>query len=197
MLDQDATVEAVGSGEEAVRVCNAKRVLLILIDVHLPGISGCETALRIRRHEQDHNLPRSYVVGMSTDFTDPSFWGSIYSLAKAAGMDDLLPKPISPSRAACALRRCGLATRENLESGGNEYTEIYRRVLDVQGSILTPPAPGTTQPEEVEGEATDGEMADGEAASSQELRASLDEFPYIASPVSMSPVGRGLEQLPC
>ncbi|MEZ5914609.1 MAG: response regulator [Parvularculaceae bacterium] len=36
------------SGEEALDILNAEKVDLVLLDVQMPGIDGCETARRVR-----------------------------------------------------------------------------------------------------------------------------------------------------
>lgn len=63
---------------------------MILMDCHLPGIDGYETARRIRALETERNLPFTPIIAISaiTDLTHKS-------RCIASGMDGILSKPLS------------------------------------------------------------------------------------------------------
>jgi len=63
---------------------------MILMDCHLPGIDGYETARRIRALETERNLPFTPIIAISaiTDLTHKSH-------CIASGMDGILSKPLS------------------------------------------------------------------------------------------------------
>jgi len=57
-LEQDGyTVREAESGEEALRVVNAERPALVLLDLMLPGIDGFEVCRRLRTHAGDIAAP--------------------------------------------------------------------------------------------------------------------------------------------
>jgi two-component system, sensor histidine kinase len=86
----------VGTGEAAVEAAAGKGYDAVLMDVTLPGIDGLEATRRIRAR-----------VGSAMRVIGVSGRGSPEEAARAraAGMDDYLPKPLSPSTLARALRR--------------------------------------------------------------------------------------------
>src|SRR5581483_5605202 len=67
-LEQVPNVELVRAvtGEEALELCPELRPDLILLDVHLPGISGGGTLLRLRARPETRHTP---VVVLSADAT--------------------------------------------------------------------------------------------------------------------------------
>jgi CheY-like chemotaxis protein len=89
-------VDFAGSGEAAVEAVTGGSYDLVLMDVTLPGISGIEATRRIRA------LPaaaaRVPIVGISGRDAPGD-----ETAARAAGMDDYLIKPLSPSMLAAAI----------------------------------------------------------------------------------------------
>jgi CheY-like chemotaxis protein len=84
----------VGSGEAAIEAVAAKAYDAVLMDVTLPGIDGLEATRRIRAQ----GGPKLRVVGISGRSSAEEA-----THARAAGMDDYLPKPLSPSALARVL----------------------------------------------------------------------------------------------
>jgi CheY-like chemotaxis protein len=86
----------VGTGEAAVEAAAGKEYDALLMDVTLPGIDGLEATRRIRAR-----------IGAAVRVIGVSGRGSPEEAARAraAGMDDYLSKPLSPSTLARALRR--------------------------------------------------------------------------------------------
>jgi CheY-like chemotaxis protein/nitrogen-specific signal transduction histidine kinase len=84
----------VGSGEAEVEAVAHGNYDAVLMDVTLPGLDGIAATRRIRA------LPgrRIKVVGVSGRGSEDEA-----ALARDAGMDDYLPKPLSPSALASAL----------------------------------------------------------------------------------------------
>ena len=86
----------VGTGEAAVEAAAGKSYDAVLMDVTLPGIDGLEATRRIRaRIGADVR-----VIGVSGRSSPEEA-----ARARAAGMDDYLPKPLSPSALARVLGR--------------------------------------------------------------------------------------------
>jgi two-component system, sensor histidine kinase len=86
----------VGTGEAAVEAAAGKGYDAVLMDVTLPGIDGLEATRRIRARIG----AAVRVIGVSGRSSPEEA-----TRARAAGMDDYLPKPVSPSTLARALRR--------------------------------------------------------------------------------------------
>lgn len=86
----------VGTGEAAVEAAAAKGYDAVLMDVTLPGIDGLEATRRIRARVGS----AVRVIGVSGRSSAEEA-----TRARAAGMNDYLPKPLSPSALARALSR--------------------------------------------------------------------------------------------
>src|SRR6476619_8545661 len=95
------TVEAVGSGEEAVQRAGARFFDVVLCDVNLPGIDGIETLQRILTVN-----PETFVLLITA-------YGTVESAVEAfqRGAQDYLMKPILLDEVLGKIRRL-LAVRE-------------------------------------------------------------------------------------
>ena len=90
------SADFVGTGEAAVEAAAGKGYDAVLMDVTLPGIDGLEATRRIRARIGS----AVRVIGVSGRSSDEQA-----ARARAAGMDDYLPKPLSPSALARVLSR--------------------------------------------------------------------------------------------
>ncbi|HOX51679.1 MAG TPA: ATP-binding protein, partial [Fibrobacteria bacterium] len=91
-------VDAVANGEEAVHALEQFPYDLVLMDVQMPEMDGLTATRRIRdRHSPvlDHNIP---VIAMTANAMQGD-----RERCLAAGMDDYVPKPVSPQALAAAL----------------------------------------------------------------------------------------------
>jgi CheY-like chemotaxis protein len=86
----------VGTGEAAVEAAAGRSYDAVLMDVTLPGIDGLEATRRIRARIGS----AVRVIGVSGRSSPEEA-----ARARAAGMDDYLPKPLSPSALARVLAR--------------------------------------------------------------------------------------------
>jgi signal transduction histidine kinase/CheY-like chemotaxis protein len=86
-------VSTAESGMEALDFLHSTRPDLILMDLEMPGMDGCETTRLIRGREREHGgqAPPIPILAM-TAHDLPLF----QERCKEAGMDDILPKPIDP-----------------------------------------------------------------------------------------------------
>jgi len=75
-------------GEQAVQMAAAKDYQLILMDVFMPGIDGCEATQKIRDLEKQTGR-RACILGLSADVMDNN-----RQRCTEAGMDGFLAKPI-------------------------------------------------------------------------------------------------------
>ncbi|MBP6977806.1 MAG: response regulator [Lentimicrobiaceae bacterium] len=80
------TVEA-RSGEDALRIMGQSDIDLILMDLHLPGISGDETAREIRRMTGERGVPVPIII-ISAAVTAES-----RDIFREMGIDDCITKP--------------------------------------------------------------------------------------------------------
>lgn len=76
------------NGEQAVNMASEKKYHLILMDVFMPGIDGCEATQQIRSRENQTGH-RATIFGLSADVMDDNRQRCIES-----GMDGFLSKPI-------------------------------------------------------------------------------------------------------
>ncbi|HZZ35388.1 MAG TPA: response regulator, partial [Caulobacteraceae bacterium] len=88
-------VEHAVGGEEALAATEVKKFDLILMDMRMPGLSGEETARRMRA---------SGIVSPIVALTANAFEDDRHACL-AAGMDDFLVKPLSPDALRAALTR--------------------------------------------------------------------------------------------
>ena len=58
LAKSDFSAFAAASGEEAVRVCRAQRIDVVLLDIWMPEKDGLETLMDIRRGAPDVRQPR-------------------------------------------------------------------------------------------------------------------------------------------
>ncbi|AWB48232.1 hypothetical protein HYN69_06660 [Gemmobacter aquarius] len=86
----------VATGEEAVDLCASQHFDAVLMDVSLPGISGIEATQRIRAIDRAH-VP---VIGISAHVQPDDMAACL-----AAGMDEIVAKPVSPESLAASLNR--------------------------------------------------------------------------------------------
>src|SRR5438132_817685 len=78
------------SGEEALRLVQQREFAVVLLDVHMQGLDGFETAKRIRRREDREYTPIIFLTAFETDRVQ---LGEAYSL----GAVDYLVKPLVPA----------------------------------------------------------------------------------------------------
>jgi signal transduction histidine kinase/ActR/RegA family two-component response regulator len=83
------TLVVAGSGEEALRYLLTEDVAVILLDVHMPGMDGYETAELIRARKRTRHIP---IVFLTAVFRDDSHLLQAYS----AGAVDMVFKPVDP-----------------------------------------------------------------------------------------------------
>jgi CheY-like chemotaxis protein len=81
--------EAARTGAEALQMMEVKDYSLVLLDVHMPEMSGFETAKRIRAKEKKADRKRVTIIAMTANDA-----GTTRGQCLAAGMDDFLTKPI-------------------------------------------------------------------------------------------------------
>jgi signal transduction histidine kinase/response regulator RpfG family c-di-GMP phosphodiesterase len=83
------TLVVANSGEEALRYLLTEDVAVILLDVHMPGMDGYETAELIRARKRTRHIP---IVFLTAVFRDDSHLLQAYS----AGAVDMVFKPVDP-----------------------------------------------------------------------------------------------------
>jgi signal transduction histidine kinase/DNA-binding response OmpR family regulator len=88
--------EAAASGEDALRRCEEKAFVLILVDCDLPGMTGLEFAAAARRRE--HPGHRAVIVATTAYATDDKRRECL-----AAGMDGFVSKPITLEKLRAAI----------------------------------------------------------------------------------------------
>ncbi|MFO0960034.1 MAG: response regulator [Isosphaeraceae bacterium] len=80
-------VEAVRNGFEVLEACDRQQFDVVLMDVQMPEMGGVEAADRLRRRLPPGRLPR--IIALSGDAGPED-----RDVCRAAGMDDLIAKPL-------------------------------------------------------------------------------------------------------
>jgi two-component system sensor histidine kinase TorS len=130
--------EIASTGEVGLELLRQNRFDAVLMDVNLPGISGIETTRRLRALPELGWLP---VIGVSAHAQPQDL-----AACRAAGMDEVVPKPLTPEALAAALDRLcgdgvGPAVRELLADLGPTATRDLVRLMlerlqpEVQGIV--------------------------------------------------------------
>ena len=86
LTELNYVVDTVYSGEEALLKIN-NDYNLILLDIGLPGITGIETAIKIRKHE---NHIYTKIVAVTTRDKD-----DLNNICFSSGINEILTKPIN------------------------------------------------------------------------------------------------------
>jgi CheY-like chemotaxis protein len=93
-------VSVVENGREAVTAVKAKPFDCILMDYHMPVLDGAEATKEIRAWEEGQNKPGIYIAA----FTATSQTND-HNVLMAAGMDDILVKPMAVTKLTAVLQR--------------------------------------------------------------------------------------------
>lgn len=87
LLHQGYRVSEVGNAEDGLDLVRRERPVLVLMDIHLPGMSGVDALNRIR---DDAAIAGTKVLAVTA-----SVMGNDRDKIKAAGFDGFEPKPIN------------------------------------------------------------------------------------------------------
>lgn len=97
-------VDEAENGEEALRAFESHRYDLVLMDIHMPLMDGCEATRRIRQQkEQDRGsgaAANTPIVALTADAMP-----SDRQACLAAGMNDYLAKPVNPGDLEAMVRK--------------------------------------------------------------------------------------------
>lgn len=94
------TVDSAMTGEEGIDFARAKKYVLILMDLGLPGIDGIETTIQIKTDQSEMNNVLTPIVAVTAN-EDPV----IREQCLAAGMNDVLTKPFTLVTARALISR--------------------------------------------------------------------------------------------
>ena len=96
ILDElDYSYEIVENGVKAVEFNVSRNPRIIIMDVSMPELNGIDATKEIRHLEQENNLSETPVIGVTAHAMSEDMEKCL-----DAGMNDYLPKPISPKRLA-------------------------------------------------------------------------------------------------
>lgn len=80
-------VAAASTGEEAIRICRAQKVDLVLLDIAMPQMDGYQTCEKLKQDKTTRDIP---VLFLTAKELDPQSLTQRYSQLDACGY---LPKP--------------------------------------------------------------------------------------------------------
>jgi two-component system, sensor histidine kinase and response regulator len=93
-------VMVAGDGAQAVRLYGQRHFDVVLMDVHMPGMSGLEATRLMRELERDTHRPRTPIVALTASAMEAD-----RQLCVEAGMDDYLSKPLRAHELMQAVQR--------------------------------------------------------------------------------------------
>ncbi|HJV59599.1 MAG TPA: PAS domain S-box protein [Albitalea sp.] len=93
-------VTVAGDGAQAVALHAQRRFDVVLMDVHMPGMSGLEATRRMRADERQRARARTPIVALTASAMDVD-----RRLCMEAGMDEFLSKPLRASELLQILER--------------------------------------------------------------------------------------------
>lgn len=93
------------SASQVFSLCHQQQFDMILLDIQLPDISGVDVAKQLRQMPEYQQVPIVAFTAHATPAEIESY--------REAGMDDIIFKPLEPSRLDSLLARFALATRQH------------------------------------------------------------------------------------
>ncbi|MCX7682214.1 MAG: response regulator, partial [Anaerolineae bacterium] len=117
LLSHRYEIVEVENGLKGIEVAQELRPDLVLLDMHMPGLTGYEVATRIKAL-----LPDVPVVALTADVT-----GDVRERVLAAGCDGYLSKPINPDTFEAQVHRFLSGEREVLHDA--RYRRDYQEAL--------------------------------------------------------------------
>jgi two-component system, NarL family, nitrate/nitrite response regulator NarL len=131
LADAGFTVEVAAVGEEALERLNASTPRLVILDIHMPGISGYDILRRLRDHH-GHGLPVLIISGVRTEPFDRA-------AALMAGADDFLVKPFAVEELMARVQSLLRRTAPPSSSGADRLTDRELQILTMlaEGSAQT------------------------------------------------------------
>jgi signal transduction histidine kinase/CheY-like chemotaxis protein len=99
----DVQITEAASGAEAIQTAQERPFDLILMDIRMPEIDGLEATRAIRRSDGPNRTTK--IVALTADVEPENL-----AACDAAGVDGVLPKPLSPERLLIEVCNCAPAT---------------------------------------------------------------------------------------
>ena len=123
---QGYEVITVNGGQEAIRVCRAEPPDLVILDIRLPDIDGCEVAQRLRSHHWTRDIPIIFLTEKHSrsDRLQGSEIGAVDCVAKPFDIQDLR------LRVRNALRRLQRSALNNPVTGLPEGVLVDERLSE-------------------------------------------------------------------
>lgn len=101
------SVEIVADGKKALEKFGEKHYEIILLDINMPLLGGCDAAKEMRRLEQQKQF-RSSIIALSSSTFDDNISGF-----EDAGFDFLVNKPLTEKKMKDIIRKAILPTSQN------------------------------------------------------------------------------------
>ncbi|MFF7734631.1 response regulator [Streptomyces sp. NPDC007984] len=111
------------SGEEALQALLHRPIALVLLDIHMPGMDGFETASQIKRLDQTRDVPIIFLTGTDDD-SGYAFRGY------ATGAADYVTKPFDPW-----VLRAKVSVFLDLYRKGREVERLRTEVQDLRRRV--------------------------------------------------------------
>eukprot|EP00756_Hemistasia_phaeocysticola_P018028 Hpha_TRINITY_DN15570_c4_g2::TRINITY_DN15570_c4_g2_i1::g.107291::m.107291 len=121
-------IETAEDGDEAVRAVveahdNEEPYTAVLMDIHMPRVSGLDAARQIRLMEQRMAWLEVPMFGVTTKFSEQQHADEMKELALQAGMQHLFFKPLTPEKVKRVLEWLNINTNKNV-SGESIFEDV-------------------------------------------------------------------------
>ncbi|MEM9919282.1 MAG: response regulator [Bacteroidota bacterium] len=118
------------SGEEAIQYSQKQKYDLILMDIHMPEMDGCETTQHIRSDRQNINMESPIVALTAAALLDEK------NRAIEAGMDDFLTKPFAPKQLSEKIQHWTSQVEDTGAAGQQKFTSTKQAMVKVDLQYL-------------------------------------------------------------
>jgi phosphoserine phosphatase RsbU/P len=131
LSELDVELLCASSGEDALALLGDNEVALVLMDVHMQGISGMETASRMRQESALSQVPIIFITG--TEISQEQI-GEGYGV----GAVDYLLKPVNPVwlrskvRVFCELSRQRTVIQDQLKLIRNSHEVLQQQLEEIK-----------------------------------------------------------------
>ena len=106
LKEQPIQLYTASCGSDAIKLCQQQHFDVILLDIQLPDIAGTEVARQLRQLERYQDTP-------ILAFTAHALEEEVNAFIRA-GMNDVIFKPLEPSKLELIMRWCSLGKADNV-----------------------------------------------------------------------------------
>ncbi len=117
MLEKlNCSIETASSGTDAVELFRRKKFDCVLMDCHMPGLTGVEATAAIRNLESGGRTPIIAITASSFETDRENCFN--------AGMDHFLTKPLRLEELRKVIEKCCIITTAESQNAGSPFRRV-------------------------------------------------------------------------